>query len=150
MSAQKKSPSSIDTLTAQLASVVSAPERAGKEQAGKAIDKKVEQPAKPPITRSKPKLAVAAKKPKPTVERAGKAEKVSVSLHPIDQERAERVEDALRKAGLVGRRAPTSFLLKIALAAFDENKVEDLAAIVEKVRSQDGRGKWMHHAKGVK
>lgn len=76
-----------------------------------------------------------------------KAEKISVSLHPQDQERAEKVEDALRKAGLIPRRAPTSFLLKVALAAFDEKSVDDIKSIVEEVRAQDGRGKWMHALK---
>ena len=60
---------------------------------------------------------------------------------------AEKVEDALRKAGLIPRRAPTSFLLKVALAAFDEKSVDDLKSIVEEVKAQDGRGKWMHTLK---
>jgi hypothetical protein len=72
-----------------------------------------------------------------------KAEKISISLHPQDQERLSKIENALRSKGLVGRSVSTSFLLKIALASFDEAKVRDLKSIAESIQAQDQRGKWM-------
>jgi len=153
----KNSATDREALKAQLFKLASKPDSPGSDQAKRAVKKAA---AKPGVTResklqpkpvekvSEPKAKPAPKKKvRPVEVGEGKAEKISVSLHPIDQERAELVEDALRKAGLVGRRAPTSFLLKIALAAFDANKVDDLKAIVEGVRAQDGRGKWMNAVK---
>jgi hypothetical protein len=156
-----------DEARERLKALASAPTAPGQSQAARALEKSEPKakatksvPAKKPVSKeSAPRAAVAEtvppetsgekpeakpKKPKVVHERA---EKISISLHPQDQVRAERVEDALRKAGLIPRRAPTSFLLKVALAAFDEKKVEGLPEIVEKVRSQDGRGKWMHAQK---
>ena len=155
-----------DEARERLKALASAPTAPGQSQAARALEKpeaKAKPVPKPASSASTKKSTAAAsaeveataaavekpkakpKKPKVVHERA---EKISVSLHPQDQVRAERVEDALRKAGLIPRRAPTSFLLKVALAAFDEKNVEGLAEIVEKVRSQDGRGKWMHALKG--
>ena len=71
----------------------------------------------------------------------GKAEKISISLHPEDLDRLENFENGLRKAGLVGRRAPTSFLLKVALAAIENADVSGLGVAVAEVTAQDGRRK---------
>ena len=71
----------------------------------------------------------------------GKAEKISISLHPEDLHRLENFENGLRKAGLVGRRAPTSFLLKVALAAIESADVSGLGVAVAEVTAQDGRRK---------
>jgi hypothetical protein len=72
-----------------------------------------------------------------------KAEKISISLHPQDQDRLSKIENALRSKGLIGRSASTSFLLKVALASFDETKVRDLKSISDSIHAQDQRGKWM-------
>ncbi|MCB1099217.1 MAG: hypothetical protein KDN22_26845 [Verrucomicrobiae bacterium] len=146
-----------DEARERLMAMAAAPTAPGQNQAAKALQQQEEKPkvatttkVSTPQVESKAAAVVAEKKPK-TKKRSvvhEKAEKISVSLHPQDQERAEKVEDALRKAGLIPRRAPTSFLLKVALAAFDEKNVEKLKEIVEEVRAQDGRGKWMHELKG--
>ena len=158
-----------DEARERLKALASAPTAPGQSQAARALEKpeaKAKPVPKPASSASTKKSTAAASaeveataaavekpKAKPTPKKPNtalheKAEKISVSLHPQDQVRAERVEDALRKAGLIPRRAPTSFLLKVALAAFDEKNVEGLPEIVEKVRAQDGRGKWMHALKG--
>ena len=88
-------------------------------------------------------------KPKPPVKKVektsgvatgeGKAEKISISLHPEDLERLENFENSLRQAGHIGRRAPTSFLLKVALAAVELRDVSKLGIAVAEVTAQDGR-----------
>ena len=108
----------------------------GLEQASRALQK-AQEPSKPagggedkPAKKKPPKAPVAVQE--------GKAEKVSVSLHPQDQAHIAALEDVLLDKGLIARRAPTSFLLKVALAAFVE-KGKDLAKIVNQVQEQDGR-----------
>lgn len=149
-----------DEARERLMAMAAAPTAPGQNQAAKALQQQEEKPKVATATTTtttkvstqqveSKAAAVVAEKPK-TKKRSvvhEKAEKISVSLHPQDQERAEKVEDALRKAGLIPRRAPTSFLLKVALAAFDEKDVEKLRGIVEEVKAQDGRGKWMHELK---
>jgi hypothetical protein len=139
-----------DALLAQMIEMSTKPDSPGSEQAKKAVRKKAVEEKEAEVLRNPAQEVVEAEtklslvhKKKVSKRREEKAEKVSISLHPIDQERAERVEDALRKAGLIARRASTSLLLKVALAAFDPSKVEDLPGLVEEIKSQDGRGKWM-------
>ena len=110
----------------------------GKDQAAKALTVEKEEavavvPKGPSQRDGKPKPS--AKKRSVTLK---PVEKIGVSLYPEDYARIEKVENALRKAGLIKRRAATSFLLRVAVATFDEN-TENLAGIVEELQSQDGR-----------
>lgn len=142
-----------DAAKEALAAMMSSNSAPGTEQAQKAS---VEKPA--PVVQAPPKKkkAPTAKQPvkraqtpepKPDAvvaqagEGEGKAEKISISLHPEDLERLENFENGLRKAGLVGRRAPTSFLLKVALAALDYGELEGLSGAVAEITAQDGRRK---------
>jgi hypothetical protein len=90
---------------------------------------------------TKPDLKEEPKEPEVLAMGEGKAEKISISLHPADLIRLEEVEDALRKSALIPRRAPTSFLLKVALAAFDQSQTKRLVEAVAEVNAQDGRRK---------
>jgi hypothetical protein len=91
------------------------------------------------IPKSKSPRAIQASKKKLAGTGAGKAEILSISLHPADLDRLEAVETSLRKAGLIGRGSSTSFLLKVTLAAFDPLNVQDLAHAISKISAQDGR-----------
>lgn len=71
---------------------------------------------------------------------AGKARNMGLSLHPADQERLLTIEAAVRKAGIRGRPS-TSLLIKLAVAAFDASRIENLAALYEQLEAQDGRRK---------
>lgn len=132
-----------DEAREKLMALASASTAPGQEQAQKALNE-----TRPPAASS----AVAPPQLTPdrqdsdisgsAVQDAGRAEKVSVSLHPQDQARLMKVENALRARGLIGRNAPTSFLLKIALASFSEET--DLERVIAEVKSQDQRGKWMN------
>lgn len=93
-----------------------------------------------PDTKPKPPVK-AVKKASVIAAGEGKAEKISISLHPEDLERLESFEDGLRKAGHIGRRAPTSFLLKVALAAIEGADANKLGIAVAEVTAQDGRRK---------
>jgi D-alanyl-D-alanine carboxypeptidase len=164
MSAPKpKASKERDAMRAQLAAMMSSSSAPGAEQAERAVKVQSESPkapeksqdskvkpktkrvpkkaAKKAPTKPKPKAAVKTQKP---ISRGGeeKAEKISVSLHPTDQDNAELIEDALREAGLITRRAPISFLLKVALASFDPSKVKNLPEIVQTIKAKDGRGRW--------
>ena len=128
----------------------------GTEQAQKAAVEELKATVQAPAKKKPPFIKPPVKKaqtpapngePKPEAEIAqtgegeGKAEKISISLHPEDLERLEDFENELRKAGLVGRRAPTSFLLKVALAALDYGNLKGLAGAVAEITAQDGRRK---------
>jgi len=108
----------------------------GLEQASRALERAQE----PPKPGGAGKGRSVKKKPVKDLIPAhnGKAEKVSVSLHPQDQAHVAAVEDVLLDKGLIARRAPTSFLLKVALAAFVA-KGKDLGKIVKEIQGQDGR-----------
>lgn len=151
-------------MKAQLAAMMSSTSAPGAEQAQRATEAQ-SAPAKPK-TDAKPapkkkssavkKSATPPAKAKPRTKRASakkrageeKAEKVSVSLHPTDQDNAELIEDALRDAGLITRRAPISFLLKVALASFDPQKIDDLPEVVASIKARDGRGRWAQQLAG--
>ena len=140
-----------DAAKERLAAMMSSKESPGSKQAEVAVKKKAEivlpvepeKPVGPKVEVSQNKEQVKKNSSKKSKVEQGRAEKISVSLHPADQVRAEKIEETLRKKGLIARRAPTSFLLKVALASFDPNKVENLDQIVDEIKSQDGRGKWM-------
>ena len=109
----------------------------GLEQASRALEKAQEAP-KPGGAGRKDRSAKKKPLKEPIPAHNGKAEKVSVSLHPQDQAHVAAVEDVLLDKGLIARRAPTSFLLKVALAAFVA-KGKDLGKIVKEIQGQDGR-----------
>jgi len=141
-----------DAMKEQLAAMMSSNKAPGTEQAERAVQKKeIPKAAKKKSILKKRPDSNPKRKTQPKLEKAGmpkrvgeeRAEKVSVSLHPTDQDNAELIEDALRAAGLISRRAPVSFLLKVALASFDPSKVDDLEEVVNSIKSRDGRGKWM-------
>lgn len=145
-----------DAAKEALAAMMSSTSAPGTEQAQKASVEKpapaVQAPLGKEIPRGNPSVKVvpASAPKKKTVPAAtasqigegeGKAEKISISLHPEDLERLENFENGLRKAGLVGRRAPTSFLLKVALASLDPQNLSGLAGAVAEITAQDGRRK---------
>ena len=160
-----------DAMKAQLAAMMSSTKAPGTEQAERAVQKKDKTKAKAQpkprsksikkVTKTDAKKVKASTKPKvkaksetkpisrSSIELQGReageerAETVSVSLHPTDQDNAELIEDALRAAGLINRRAPISFLIKVALASFDSEKMDNLEEVVASIKSRDGRGKWM-------
>ncbi|MFC7339521.1 hypothetical protein ACFQY0_20180 [Haloferula chungangensis] len=145
-----------DAAKEALAAMMSSSSAPGTEQAQKASVEKppaavqvssrmetagIEQPvkkARSSASKAKPALSVVVPQ---NGGGEGKAEKISISLHPEDLERLESFENGLRKAGLVGRRAPTSFLLKVALAALDFGNLKGLSGAVAEITAQDGRRK---------
>ena len=142
-----------DSMKAKLAAMVSSPKAPGTKQAERALKpesaKKEAKPSKPDGGASP--SASSPKKPKAKrAKMRGKAEKVSVSFHPEDLQRLEEVDDQLRTAGVITRRAPVSLLIKVALAAFDAKRVENIDEIVADIKSQDGRGKWLQDLKARK
>lgn len=127
-----------DASLEKLQALMKSPTAPGQEQAQNAAAK-----AKPPeevkkVTAIEEKAVPdVASKPK---EPAGKAQNMGLSLHPADQERLLAIETAVRKAGIKGRPS-TSLLIKVAVAAFDPSRIENLAALYKQLEAQDGRRK---------
>ncbi len=122
----KQRDASLDRLS-KLGSMMESPSAPGQEQAAKAIKKKAKEESKPTPKPKREKV-----KPK------AKAQNMGLSLHPADQDRIYKIEEAVRKAGIRGRPS-TSLLIKLAIAAFDPSKVDNLRALFEELESQDGR-----------
>ena len=93
-----------------------------------------------PTTRAKKTSARAKTTPKGKKPAKGKAQNMGLSLHPADQERLYLIEDAVRKAGIRSRPS-TSLLIRLAVAAFDPSKIDNLVELYEELEAQDGRRK---------
>jgi len=164
---KKKAASERDALKSLLAGKATAPDAPGRNQAKTALEEtpkpevKAPEPepvgvAPVPVETPEPEepkpapvaeVAEAAPEPKVKTKKAktkkgggGLAKNTSISLHPADEDRLDAIEAALRKKRVVGRNTPTSFLVKVALAAVDLSGV-DLEAAVDAVREQDNRYK---------
>jgi|GEM_PF-2103816 len=158
-SPKKKAASQRDTLKSLLAGKATASDAPGRSQAKTALGEpppeiKVPTPqlveadlgsAAAEEPKPVPAVEVRAKVPSPSAKKVvakkgGLAKNTSISLHPADEDRLDAIEVALRKKRIVGRNTPTSFLIKVALAAVDLTAV-DLEVAVAAVREQDNRYK---------
>ena len=119
------------------------PTAPGQDQAKSAVEKSktsAEKKSKDSTSATEPKVVEAKKekiKPKKTIGK-GKAQNMGLSLHPADQDRIYKIEEAVRRAGIKGRPS-TSMLIKLALATFDSKKIDNLVEVYEQLEAQDGR-----------
>ena len=100
-------------------------------------------PAEPQKVRSKrsPKKQNATKEVDPLDEVP--LEKISVQLYAEDVEALDRVEATLKQHGLLGRTTPAAWLLRVAVAHFNESTARGgLERTMKSIKAKDGRGKW--------
>jgi len=128
-----------DASLEKLQALMKSPSAPGQEQAHNAVAKAKPMDAETNEATVTEKEAIKeiGLKTKPVT---GKAQNMGLSLHPADQERLFAIEAAVRKTGIRGRPS-TSLLIKLAVAAFDASRIENLAALYEQLEAQDGRRK---------